>query len=122
MLLTRNLAKRMPPTPLIRPKNLESAEIRRMNKSRRLPRHHNEARLQDALTAMEHVQKTTPKGQRAVHRARRKVARINKAMKRSAIRKQFHINDSRCVADIFRRALSSENAPDDVVEALDAGF
>jgi hypothetical protein len=92
-------------------KNSENAKIRRMN-PRRLPRHHNEARLQDALAAMDHVQKTTPKDQRAVHRARRKVARINKAMKRSALRKQFHINESRCVADIFRRALSSEDAPD----------
>jgi hypothetical protein len=91
-------------------KKTENAEIRRMN-PRRLPRHHNEARLQDALTAMDHVQQTTPKDQRAVHRARRKVARINKAMKRSALRKQFHINESRCVAGIFRRALSSEDAP-----------
>jgi ribonuclease HI len=92
-------------------KKFSVAEVRRLN-PRRLPRHANEARLQDALADMAHVQKTYPKDQRAVHRARRKVARINKAMRRSALRKQFNTNESRCVAEIFRRALSSDDAPD----------
>jgi len=92
-------------------KNPGTADNCRSN-PRRLPRHRNEARLQDALNAMDHVQKTSPKDQRAVHRARRKVARVNKAMRRSALRKQFRTNESRCVADIFRRVLSSQDAPD----------
>lgn len=78
----------------------------------RVTRNQREHRLDEALDDMAATQQATPRDQRAVRRARRRVGRVRASMAQQELRHEFAKDESKCVAKILKTA-STETAAED---------
>lgn len=92
------------PRPSTTPGPPARSQTRPQTRPPRVTRHQREHRLDEALDDMAAVQRADPTNQTAIHRARRRVARIRTALGTTELRKKFTVKERECVEEIFRRA------------------
>ncbi|KAE9351052.1 hypothetical protein PR003_g5055, partial [Phytophthora rubi] len=87
-----------------------AAKRQRRQRPPRVTRHHREHRLDEALDDLHAVERSAPSDRTAVRRARRRVGRVNSAIKQQRLRHRFDTEEKACVEDILAKARVTREA------------
>ncbi|OWY97629.1 reverse transcriptase, partial [Phytophthora megakarya] len=92
------------PAPRPYPSTPPTSSPQQRRRPPRVTRDQREHRLDEALDDMEATQRQTPRNQRSIRKAKRRVGRVRASIARLELRRAFARDESKCVAGILLRA------------------